>query len=53
MTPKRTDVVWGTFSEANASARVLTKCGFRPIGEVIDPEDGPVWRWEKQNGTVS
>ena len=38
-----------TFAEVNASARVLTKCGFQPIGEVIDPEDGLVWRWEKHN----
>jgi ribosomal-protein-alanine N-acetyltransferase len=37
-----------TLPESNASARVLTKCGFRRIGEVIDPEDGLVWRWEKQ-----
>ncbi len=37
-----------TLPEANASRRVLTKCGFRRIGEVIDPEDGLVWRWEKQ-----
>jgi [ribosomal protein S5]-alanine N-acetyltransferase len=37
-----------TFAEANASARVLTKCGFLKIGEVIDPEDGLVWRWEKR-----
>jgi RimJ/RimL family protein N-acetyltransferase len=36
-----------TLPEANASTRVLTKCGFRYIGEVIDPEDGLVWRWEK------
>ena len=36
-----------TRPEANASTRVLTKCGFRRIGEVIDPEDGLVWRWEK------
>ena len=35
-----------TFSAANASTRVLTKCGFRPVGEVTDPEDGLVWRWE-------
>ncbi len=35
-----------TLPESNASARVLTKCGFRHIGEVIDPEDGLVWRWE-------
>jgi len=30
----------------DASARVLTKCGFTRIGEVIDADDGPVWRWE-------
>jgi ribosomal-protein-alanine N-acetyltransferase len=36
-----------TLPKANASTRVLTKCGFRHIGEVIDPEDGLVWRWEK------
>ena len=38
-----------TLTEANASTRVLTKCGFRRIGEVIDPDDGLVWRWEKQD----
>ena len=37
-----------TLPELNASGRVLTKCGFRHIGEVIDPEDGLVWRWEKE-----
>jgi ribosomal-protein-alanine N-acetyltransferase len=36
-----------TLPESNASGRVLTKCGFQRIGEVIDPEDGLVWRWEK------
>ena len=35
-----------TLPEANASTRVLTKCGFRHTGGVIDPEDGAVWRWE-------
>ena len=41
-------VVWAhTLREANASTRVLTKCGFRFVGEVTDPEDGLVWRWEK------
>ncbi len=35
-----------TLPEANASTRVLTKCGFRHLGSVVDPEDGPVWRWE-------
>jgi RimJ/RimL family protein N-acetyltransferase len=38
-----------TLPESNASTRVLSKCGFRHIGEVIDPEDGLVWRWEKHN----
>lgn len=37
-----------TLPESNASTRVLTKCGFRYIGEVIDPDDGLVWRWEKR-----
>jgi RimJ/RimL family protein N-acetyltransferase len=31
----------------NASTRVLTKCGFVRTGEVVDPEDGRVWRWER------
>ena len=35
-----------TLPVANASTRVLTKCGFCHVGQVIDPEDGPVWRWE-------
>ena len=35
-----------TLPEANASTRVLTKCGFQFLGEVTDPEDGQVWRWE-------
>jgi len=38
-----------TFPEGNASKRVLTKCGFLQIGQVIDPEDGLVWRWEKNS----
>lgn len=36
-----------TLPETNASTQVLTKCGFRRVGEVMDPEDGLVWRWEK------
>lgn len=37
-----------TLPEPNASTRVLQKCGYRFAGQVIDPEDGPVWRWEKR-----
>lgn len=36
-----------TLPEANASTRVLLKCGFRHLGTVVDPDDGPVWRWER------
>jgi ribosomal-protein-alanine N-acetyltransferase len=37
-----------TLPEANASTRVLTKCGLKCLGEVSDPDDGIVWRWEKK-----
>jgi RimJ/RimL family protein N-acetyltransferase len=36
-----------TLPELNASTRVLRKCGFVHIGKVVDSEDGPVWRWER------
>jgi [ribosomal protein S5]-alanine N-acetyltransferase len=36
-----------TLPEANASGQVLGKCGFRRVGEVLDPDDGLVWRWER------
>jgi RimJ/RimL family protein N-acetyltransferase len=42
-----------TLPEPNASTRVLAKCGFRYIGEVVDPEDGLVWRWEKGRETAA
>lgn len=35
-----------TKHDSMASARVLAKCGFRFVGDVIDPEDGLVQRWE-------
>lgn len=38
-----------TLPEPNASTRVLAKCGFRFVGPVVDPEDGPVWRWERES----
>lgn len=40
--------VWAhTHARDNASARVLTKCGFAWVGEVHDPEDGLVQRWAR------
>lgn len=37
-----------TLPTPNASTRVLTKCAFLHVGDVVDPEDGPVWRWERR-----
>lgn len=39
-------VIARTLREANASTRVLEKCGFSFAGDVMDPEDGLVWQWE-------
>lgn len=36
-----------TLPTPNASTHVLSKCGFEKTGEVVDPEDGLVWRWER------
>jgi uncharacterized protein (DUF849 family)/GNAT superfamily N-acetyltransferase len=37
-----------TLPERNASARILERLGFRNVGEVMDPEDGRIWRWDWQ-----
>jgi RimJ/RimL family protein N-acetyltransferase len=37
-----------TKPDGRASARVLSKCGFELVGEVIDPEDGLVCRWDRR-----
>lgn len=39
-----------TLRDAVESPRVLEKCGFTHVGEVVDPEDGLVWRFEKRRG---
>ena len=39
-------VIAHTLPERNASARILEKAGMRWKGEVVDPKDGAVWRWE-------
>lgn len=48
-TGQTTELIAHTLPEKNASTRICEKCGFTMEGEVIDPEDGPVWRW-KQSG---
>ena len=47
-TPDVRRVLAHTLPEPNASGRILTKLGFHDAGEVYDPEDGPVWRWESE-----
>lgn len=39
-------VIAHTLPETNASTRVLEKLGMTFVGEVMDPEDGRVWRWQ-------
>jgi N-acetylglutamate synthase-like GNAT family acetyltransferase len=34
-----------TLPEQSSSTSALARCGFRKADDVIDPEDGPVWRW--------
>ena len=41
-----------TLPVPNASTRVLLKCGFRHTDNVVDPDDGPVWRWERDDQSV-
>jgi RimJ/RimL family protein N-acetyltransferase len=41
-------VVAHTLPEENASNRALRSSGFAFAGEVSDPEDGLIWRWEKR-----
>jgi RimJ/RimL family protein N-acetyltransferase len=36
-----------TLPTPNASTRVLTKCGFVRGADVMHPEDGLVWRWQR------
>ena len=37
-----------TLPEPNASTRILSALGFERLGEVDDPDDGPVWRWQRE-----
>ena len=46
-------VVAHTLPETNASTRVLERVGMTFVGEVIDPEDGRVWRWQMQTGAYN
>jgi RimJ/RimL family protein N-acetyltransferase len=39
-----------TLAEENASGKVLRNCGMSFKEEIIDPEDGKLWRWEMKRG---
>ena len=39
-----------TLAVESASTSVLTRCGFAKVAEVIDPDEGAVWRWELHLG---
>ena len=43
-------VIAHTLPERNPSTSVLRSVGMRFVGEVVDPEDGPVWRWQLEPG---
>ena len=36
-----------TLREEGASTRILKKLGFEFWGEILHPEDGPVWEWRR------
>ena len=41
-------VTASTLQQDNASNRALRRQGFGFAGEAIDPDDGPIWRWERR-----
>ena len=43
--PEVREVIAHTLPESNASTRILAKVGMDCLGEVVDPDDGRVWRW--------
>jgi [ribosomal protein S5]-alanine N-acetyltransferase len=39
-------VIAHTLANDNPSTGVLRRLGFTKTRELVDPEDGPIWRWE-------
>jgi RimJ/RimL family protein N-acetyltransferase len=50
--PNVRKIIAHTLPETSASTRVLEKVGMTYVGEVIDPEDGRVWRWELRTTNI-
>jgi hypothetical protein len=40
-------VIAHTLPVENASGQALTRNGFVRAGDAIDPDEGPVWRWQR------
>ncbi len=38
-------VIAHTLAGENASTRVLARLGFARAADIVDPDDGPLWRW--------
>jgi ribosomal-protein-alanine N-acetyltransferase len=39
-------VIANTLPHENPSTGVLRRLGFQWVRELVDPEEGPIWRWE-------
>jgi RimJ/RimL family protein N-acetyltransferase len=39
-------IIAHTLGQVNPSTRVLQRCSFKKTGEINDPDDGLIWRWE-------
>jgi RimJ/RimL family protein N-acetyltransferase len=44
--PEAPTIIAHTLPQTNASTKVLQKVGMTFVGDVVDPEDGSVWRWQ-------
>jgi len=42
-------IIAHTLPEEGSSNAALKRCGFAFAGKVVDPEDGPVWRWVRES----
>jgi ribosomal-protein-alanine N-acetyltransferase len=40
------NIIAHTLGHENPSTTVLQKCGFVKVNELIDPDEGLVWKWE-------
>jgi [ribosomal protein S5]-alanine N-acetyltransferase len=49
--PETPQIIAHTLPRTNASTKVLQKVGMKFACDVIDPEDGPVWRWQYEQST--